>query len=211
VGKAFTAPIVESALGSYPGMFPTAPPAEGSPYGVYWPTSVPAGLVTQSVHLDDGSGDAVLVGTFPSGTSLATADTVPDVVVDGPPGRFDAASGRVALGTFVGARSGDKGGDANIGLWVRRSGHDDLDAARYHWLRAFVTPERVHDLLPESAGRAVEVHPLPRLCAVNVVVHGLLGRGVADSTSLDPQAKGLGEHVRARVVDIPAELLGDLP
>ena len=39
------------------------------------------------------------------------------------------------------------------------------------------------------------------------MLHGWLGRGVADSTSLDPQAKGLGEHLRARYVDIPASLL----
>ncbi len=51
------------------------------------------------------------------------------------------------------------------------------------------------------------MHPLPNLRAVNVVIHGLLGRGVADSTSLDPQAKGLGEHLRARIVQIPEHLL----
>ena len=70
-----------------------------------------------------------------------------------------------------------------------------------HWESVgLLTPERVHELLPETAGLAVEVHPLPNLRAVNVVIHGLLGRGVADSTSLDPQAKGLGEHLRARLV-----------
>jgi len=115
----------------------------------------------------------------------------------------------VPLGSFVGARSGDKGGDANVGLWVRASGDPGLDADRAAWLRAFVTAERVRALLPEAAGLAVDVHPLDNLHAVNVVVHGLLGRGVADSTSLDPQAKGLGEHLRARVVEIPTSLLPD--
>jgi hypothetical protein len=65
----------------------------------------------------------------------------------------------------------------------------------------------VRELLPESAGLEVDVHALPNLLAVNVVLHGLLGRGVADSTSLDPQAKGLGEHLRARHVDVPVSLL----
>ena len=39
------------------------------------------------------------------------------------------------------------------------------------------------------------------------VIHGLLGRGVAETARVDPQAKGLGEHLRARLAPIPAELL----
>jgi hypothetical protein len=82
--------------------------------------------------------------------------------------------------TFVHARSGDKGGDANVGLWVAHDGSDRYDAR-------------------------VEVFVLPNLGAVNVVVHGLLGKGVAASTRLDPQAKGLGETFRARL-DVPEAL-----
>ena len=52
VGKPFTAPIVESALASYPGMFPTAPPADGRPFGVYWPTTISRDLVEVRVVLD---------------------------------------------------------------------------------------------------------------------------------------------------------------
>ena len=40
-----------------------------------------------------------------------------------------------------------------------------------------------------------------------MVIHGLLGEGVAASTRFDPQAKGLGEWLRSRLVDIPEELL----
>ncbi len=206
VGKAFTAPVVESALASYPGMFPSAPPAEGTPYGVYWPTTVPAGLVTQTVHLDSGDGaDATVIATVPSGTPLPSSPFEP-----GPHVRasYDGLPATTApLGTFVGARSGDKGGNANVGLWIRRSDDAELDAARYSWLLDHLTPDSVRGLLPEAWSLAVDVHPLPRLLAVNVVVHGLLGRGVADSTSLDPQAKGLGEHLRARHVQIPVSLL----
>jgi hypothetical protein len=105
------------------------------------------------------------------------------------------------LGTFVHARSGDKGGDANIGLWTD-------DEAGYAWLAGFLTADRVRELLgPEAATLHVDVHPLPNLRAVNVVVHGLLGDGVASSTRPDPQAKGLGEYLRSRVVDVPEELL----
>ena len=209
VGKAFTAPIVESALGSYPGMFPTAPPAEGTPYGIYWPTTVPADQVTQTVTLDDGSSTPVVIGSCPSGTSLPAASWEPPAldVIDYHPG----PTLHRPLGTFVGARSGDKGGNANVGLWVRLSGDTHLDALRYQWLRVHVTPARIHALLPETTALNVEVYTLPNLLAVNVVIHGLLGRGVADSTSLDPQAKGLGEHLRARLVDLPLSLLLDDP
>ena len=113
---------------------------------------------------------------------------------------------RARLGTFVHARSGDKGGDANLGLWVRHDGAPSYDA-RVTWLLATVTPGFVRDLLPETRDLEVEVHPLPNLGGVNVVVHGLLGRGVAASTRFDPQAKGLGEWARSRHVDIPEPLL----
>jgi hypothetical protein len=133
----------------------------------------------------------------------------------------------VPLGTFVGARSGDKGGNANVGLWVVDPvepaavalAHGQpatlepspeavaLADARYAWLLEQITVDGVRRLLPESASLDVDVHPLPNLRAVNVVIHGLLDRGVAETSRVDPQAKGLGEHLRARLVAIPVELL----
>ncbi len=117
---------------------------------------------------------------------------------------FPATSGetrRVPLGTVLGARSGDKGGNANVGLWART----DEAAA---WLLGWLTEERFRTLLPEADGLEVRLFPLPNLRAVNVVVVGLLGEGVAASTRFDPQAKGLGEYVRSRLVDLPVTLLG---
>ncbi|MCO5305066.1 MAG: hypothetical protein M9906_03880, partial [Microthrixaceae bacterium] len=114
---------------------------------------------------------------------------------------------RVPLGTFVHARSGDKGGNANIGLWVRQdpTGSEDPERRqeRIDWLLGFITAERVRELLPETAELPVEVHPLANLGGLNVIVEGLLGEGVAASTRFDPQAKALGEWVRSRLVDVP--------
>jgi hypothetical protein len=104
----------------------------------------------------------------------------------------------------VHARSGDKGGDANIGLWVRAG---DKQAKRAQWLTHFVSVDRVRLLIPEAAELDVEVFALPNLHGVNVLIHGLLGDGVAASTRFDPQGKGLGEWLRSRYVDIPEELL----
>jgi len=43
--------------------------------------------------------------------------------------------------------------------------------------------------------------------AINFVVKGLLGDGVAASLRSDPQAKSLGEYLRAKRVAIPSALL----
>ncbi len=102
------------------------------------------------------------------------------------------------------ARSGDKGGDANVGLWARAG---DRQAERGRWLQDHLTAERVRELLPETAQLDVEVFALPNLHGVNVLVHGLLGDGVAASTRFDPQAKAVGEWLRSRHVEIPEELL----
>ncbi|MGN6175016.1 MAG: AtuA-related protein, partial [Streptosporangiaceae bacterium] len=110
---------------------------------------------------------------------------------------------RVPLGRIAGARSGDKGGNANVGLWAR-------DPAAFAWLRGELTVERIRALLPEGAGLEIRRYELPTLAALNFVIVGLLGRGVAASARPDPQAKGLGEYLRSRLVDVPASLLGGL-
>ena len=110
----------------------------------------------------------------------------------------------MALGRLFGARSGDKGGNANIGVWART---DDA----FVWLHRFLTVERIRQLMPaETDGLEVLRYELPNLRALNIVIVGLLGRGVAASTRTDPQAKGLGEYLRAKVVEIPSHLLTSL-
>ena len=108
-----------------------------------------------------------------------------------------------ALGELVYARSGDKGGDANIGLWVAAGRPDEA----VDWLLRTVTVDWVHQLLPETARLAIDLVPLPNLRGINIVIHGILGAGVAEGVRFDPQAKALGEWIRSRYVDIPDELL----
>jgi hypothetical protein len=107
---------------------------------------------------------------------------------------------RAPIGRVVGARSGDKGGNANLGVFARS------DEA-WAWLDAFLTTERLRTLLPEAADLVVERHRLPALRSLNFVIVGLLQEGVAASTRQDGQAKSLGEWLRARVVEVPASLL----
>ncbi len=198
VGRAFSNATMELALGGYAGFHTTTPPTAESAFGVYRPAAVPREAVTHTVVLPGGerrvvadppdASEASMLAS--SGSKSASSITVPD----GP-------TTRAPLGRVVGARSGDKGGDANIGVWTR------TDEA-YAWLRGFLTVERARELLgPEAADLGIEVHELPNLRALNVVVHGILGDGVASSTRPDPQAKGLGEYLRSRVVEIPEALL----
>jgi hypothetical protein len=191
VGRAFSSRAVEMALASYPGFFVTTPPGDAVPYGVYWPALVPSELVEHRVVI---GGETIDV---PPVLAAPRAASVPVVATGPPPG---GPTARVPLGTICGARSGDKGGNANVGVWVR-------DDRAYAWLEHYLTVERFRTLVPEAATLAVERHPLPNLRSVNFVVHGLLGEGVASSTRSDPQAKSLGEYLRARLVDVPRALL----
>jgi catechol 2,3-dioxygenase-like lactoylglutathione lyase family enzyme len=190
--KAFSRAAVELALASYPGFTVTSPPGDGIPVGVYQPRFVPQEAVPHVAVLPDGTRktiDSPRVTAAP--TALSTEEPEPA------PATWTR---RVPLGTIAGARSGDKGGDANLGVWVR-------DPAAYPWLAAVLTVDRLRELLPEAKDLEIERHPLPNLLAINFVLHGLLGQGVAASTRFDPQAKALGEWLRSRLVDIPEALL----
>ncbi len=220
VGRAFSAAVVETALASYPGFYALTPPADASAYGVFWPTTIPAGLVTTQVVIDGepvwtgpARAEPAQAGQAAAGPSSAAREQLgtPDVVSTaagdpsrGPLGPAAPASAgpcvRRPLGTIAGARSGDKGGNANLGVWVRGQ-------AEFRWLEQYLTAERLAELVPSVAGLRVERHSLPNLLAVNFVIAGLLGRGVAASTRLDPQAKALGEELRAALAEIPQELL----
>jgi Acyclic terpene utilisation family protein AtuA len=193
VGRAFSSAAVEIALGTYPGAHLTAPPGDASPYGVFTAGYVPVGEVRQVAVLPDRQ--HVEIAPSPELAPLTDAPE-PDVPLwtGGGPTR------RVPLGLVAGARSGDKGGSANLGIWVR-SEH------AWPWLANTLTVERLQELLPEAKGLAVHRFLLPSLLAANFVIEGLLGEGVAYNARFDPQAKALGEWLRSRVVEIPEELI----
>jgi Acyclic terpene utilisation family protein AtuA len=206
VGRRFSAACVELALANYPGFTLTAPPGRGTAYASYWPTLVPNQAVPHRVVQHDGTTRAV--GPAPVTAAVDLDDPAPPPL--GPPTGPAAEPGpaatlpggpavRAPLGRVAGARSGDKGGNANLGVWARSP-----DA--YAWLDGFLTVERLRALLPETAGLEVRRYAFGNLLALNFVIVGLLGEGVASSTRPDPQAKGLGEHLRARLVELPASL-----
>ena len=205
VGRPFTAAAVELALGSYPGFTMTAPPAAPTPFGIFRAEYVDRSVVQHTVVHADGTTEVIEnppISTMPAGTDTDTGGRPSPY-----PARTDVLTRRLPLGTFVHARSGDKGGAANIGLWVAHDDRSDLYAERVMWLTKLMSTQKVRELIPEAAELDIDVFVLPNLGAVNVVIHGLLGDGVAASTRFDPQAKGLGEWLRSRHVSIEDGLL----
>jgi hypothetical protein len=197
VGRPFTAAVVELALASYPGFTMTAPPAAATPYGVHRAAYVARDRVEHTVVHADGRREVVADPPTAHHPGADTTGSRPSPY----PHPADTLTRRLPLGTFVHARSGDKGGDANLGLWVAHDGSEKY-AARVEWLAKLITPTKVRELVPEARDLDVEVYLLPNLGGVNVLLRGLLGEGVAASTRFDPQAKGLGEWVRSRFVSI---------
>lgn len=193
VGRGFTSVAIELALASYPGFHPTSPPGDGAPYGVFTPGYVDATLVPHVAVLPDGT----RVDVKPAAETRVLAD-VPEPELPEPLPSTEFRE--VPLGTLALARSGDKGGNANIGVWVRT---DD----EWRWLVHALTTDELRRLLPEAASLPITRTVLPRLRAVNFIIEGLLGEGVAYNARFDPQAKGLAEWLRSRHIEIPVALL----
>ncbi len=193
VGRAFSSACIEMALANYPGFFATGAPGDSQAFGVYWPALVPAAEVDQRLVLWDATTHPVPSAT-PSvrvPADHASEDSHPGTRV---PTRMElkGPSGGQALGEYFGGRSGDKGGNANVGIWA-------VDDEGYAWLDEHLTADAIRRLLPEAAELEVRRHDLPNIRALNFVIVGLLGEGVASSTAFDAQAKGLGEYLLSRV------------
>ncbi len=194
VGRSFSNTATAMAVASYAGLHTTTPPRGATAFGIYWPSLIPRAHVHHEVVLPDGSvrsiaspplGPSVQVG--PVNTSSRPSSDEDEVSVE-------------RLGLIVGGRSGDKGGNANVGLWA----WTDL---AYQWLLATLDATTFRILLPEADDLVVDRYVLGNLRAVNFVVRGWLGDGVAACTRPDPQAKGLAEYIRSRRLAIPVSVL----
>ena len=198
-GRAFSSRMVELALSSYPGLYSLGPPQPGSAFGVYWPALLDQAVLEHVVHHHDGTTEIIAPGdphgaggeVSPQAESLAHSVRPPwtadELVV-------------AALGEIVHARSGDKGGDANLGVWVR-------NREAWEWLTSTLTVDELRRLLPETRDLAISRYELPNLGAVNFVLRGLLGTGATSTLRLDSQAKALGEWLRARSTKVPRSLV----
>ncbi|HZS40418.1 MAG TPA: acyclic terpene utilization AtuA family protein [Polyangia bacterium] len=195
VGRRFASRVVELALSTVPGFSSRTPPGDAQPYLVYWPALVDARQLRERVIFE---GETIAIAPAPGGsTEDAPAIAPPSIALPPPP---SGETVRVPLGRAFGARSGDKGGNANLGVWARTP-------AAFAFLREWLTVERLKSLLPDVAPFPIERDDLPNLLALNFYIRGLLGEGVASSARSDPQAKTLGEYFRAVHADLPRAIL----
>lgn len=220
VGRRFSGAAVETALASYPGCHLAAPPGGASEVGVLWPTSIGRTHVHQSLVIDgeridvaDRSAAAASDSAADSASASASRGSGPEGEIGTRPAAIlpeesdrslDEPTGLLPIGRVVGARSGDKGGNANLGIWARTD-------PTFEWLRSHLTVEMLTRLLPDTAPFEIVRYELANLRACNFVVHGYLGRGVAASLGRDPQAKNLAERFRAQLVQLPLRLVADDP
>jgi hypothetical protein len=198
-GRAFASRIVELALSSYPGLYSLGPPQAGSAFGIYWPGLLDQAQLEHVVYHHDGTSEAI---SPPRCDGAGGEGTLPQALpASGSRGSLSTDERVIAsLGQIVHARSGDKGGDANLGVWVR-------DPEAWGWLRSTLTVDELRRLLPETRELAIERYELPNLGAVNFLVRGLLGTGATSTLRLDSQAKALGEWLRARRLEVPQSLV----
>ncbi|WP_300667172.1 acyclic terpene utilization AtuA family protein [Desulfoluna sp.] len=192
VGRAFTAKVVELALSSIPGFNLTAPPAPAVPEIIHWPTLIDKGNLCEAVHINhqtllidpiQGNGAGTLQPDNPQSPALQLSDPV-----------------ALPFGRLFATRSGDKGGNANLGVWAKTP-------EAFHFLEEALTPARLKELLPDLAPYPIDRWTLPNLKAVNFYIRGLLGDGVAASSRIDAQAKTLGEYLRCQTIEVPTSLI----
>jgi Acyclic terpene utilisation family protein AtuA len=195
-GRGFSSQMIELALSSYPGLYSLGPPQPGSAFGVYWPALLDQAMLEHTVHHHDGATETITPGNSQDARREVTPQGDPSVAQASWTDELVVAS----LGEIVHARSGDKGGDANLGVWVR-------DFQAWEWLKSTLTIDELRRILPETRELAIERYELPNLGAVNFLIRGLLGTGATSSLRLDAQAKALGEWLRARSTKVPKSLV----
>ncbi len=194
VGRIFGAKVIELALSNIPGFTTRPSGGAGSPYMVHWPALVDGKHIVERVHCG-----GVVTDVQPT-SQLDLEDIyyqqVPVDIAPLPKGEMV----RIPFGRLFGTRSGDKGGNANLGVWAKTD-------VSYSFLHEFLTADKLKELLPDAAPFDVERFDMANISALNFYIKGILGEGVAASTRVDGQAKSLGEYLRAKLIDVPASIV----
>ncbi|MDP6538482.1 MAG: DUF1446 domain-containing protein [Planctomycetota bacterium] len=200
VGREQFDALVRMALASVPGIVISPDtPRRSTLCAGFWGALLPEGELRVRVFVD---GEAIEVAPPalppPSAASADPPSAARAAAAVAPP---TGPTARVPLGRVLGARSGDKGGDASLGFWA-------ADPRTYAWAADFLSSERLAELLGGDRDLALERSLLPNLLAISFLLPGFLAEGAGASLLPDAQAKGLAESVRARAVDVPRALLG---
>jgi hypothetical protein len=189
----FSSKIVELGLANIPGFTATAPPAKGTPAIIHWPALISERHITQKIMINN---EEFSVGFLPSEAPVPPLEVQKISIPPVPGGKMV----RIPFGRVFATRSGDKGGNANLGVWGKTP-------EAYAFLKEFLTIKKLKQLLKDMSKYEIERYEFPNLYAVNFYIRGVLGEGVAASLRSDPQAKTLGEYLRAKVVKVPESIV----
>ena len=194
VGRMFSAKMIELALANYPGFFTGGGVRSGGPVLVYWPALIDSKHIKETVHVDGKK-----IEVLPTNQLGLEEIYYQKQPIDVPPAPSDAPL-RKPLGELFGARSGDKGGCANIGVWAKTEN-------AFSFLNEYLTVETLKKLMPDVAEFDIDRYELPNILSLNFYIHGILQDGVSSNTRKDGQAKSLGEYLRSKHIDIPKSLI----
>ena len=194
VGRLFNAKIVELALANFPGWTGRSGVVPSGPFIEYWPALVDSKFVKEQVHFLGETKEVVPTSQLDYEEILYQKEPYSNPEVD------KTILEEVPFGNLYGTRSGDKGGCANVGVWAKNKDS-------YAFLYDFLTVDKFKELLPDLSKFEIERYELPNILSLNFYVRGILQDGVSSSTRMDPQAKSLGEYLRAKIIQAPKQLL----
>jgi hypothetical protein len=197
------------------------------PFLAYYPALIAQADLDERINLlnDDNTITSIETGHPPAYAPLQPRENYdPPISPKSPEYKtlFDGLTKRVKLGDVVLARSGDKGGNLNVGFFVPSSLPPsftmEIDTQRKQrerqkdlnlWLRHYLTTSRMRDLLGTDWRDEyfIERVEFPAIGAVHFVIYGILGRGVSSSSRLDGLGKGVADWLRDVVVEVPVALL----
>ena len=197
VGRLFSAKIIELSLANYPGFFSAGTGKKPGPVISYWPALIDSKHIKEYVHVDGKTLEIEPTSQFQFEESYYQKQPV--TIEPAPQGEMD----EISFGRLFGARSGDKGGCANIGVWAK------TDLA-FSFLYNFLSVEKIKELMPDLNKFSIDRYELPNINSLNFYIHGILEDGVSSNNRMDGQAKSLGEYLRSKTISVPTIIIEEI-
>ena len=196
VGRLFSAKIIELALANIPGFFAQGGVKSSGPVIVYWPALIDSRHIKEKVYIEDKEIEIIPTSQMDFEDIYYQRDPIEIEEIE------IKDEENIYFGDLYGTRSGDKGGCANIGVWAKNS-------KSFAFLSKYLSEEKLKELLPDLKGFKIERFELANINSLNFYIHGILEDGVSSNNRKDSQAKSLGEYLRAKIIKVPKEILGD--
>ena len=197
VGRLFSAKIIELSLANYPGFFSAGTGKKPGPVISYWPALIDSKHIKEYVHVNGKTLEIEPTSQLQFEENYYQKQPV--TIEPAPQGEMD----EISFGRLFGARSGDKGGCANIGVWAK------TDLA-FSFLYNFLSVEKIKELMPDLNKFSIDRYELPNINSLNFYIHGILEDGVSSNNRMDGQAKSLGEYLRSKTISVPKIIIEEI-